>query len=260
VQRALVQLFCQTVPTQKLLLSRLPVVLMAAIVLLSGCRRPPAESNGALPENVPPPVTASSTGAASLEAASDNLALPAAVAQILNAAQRTGSVVERCKCEAGSRLVETHMVSRDEAQKPIDEALKSIAERDPQIRWQEYGEGRVRVVDKQSRAGLLKVRVKEFLVIEDRPPQASLPALWRTPEVQAYMRKHHMRVARPLHAAGKVVRTSPTVIQTKNATIEQILDRMVDGYRTSSGRPLYRAWAYRECESKAGSMIEIGIY
>lgn len=259
MQHALVQLFCQTVPTQKLLLSRLPVVLMAAMALLSGCRRPPAESNGALPENVPPANT-SSTAAASSEAASDNLALPAAVAQILNAAQRTGSVVERCQCDAGGRLVEAHMVSRDMAQKPMAEALKSIADQYPQIRWQEHGDGRVRVVDQQSRAGLLKVRVNEFLVIEDRPPQASLPALWRTPEVQAYMRKHHMRVARSGHAAGKVVRTSPTVIQTKNATVEQILDRMVDGYRTSSGRPLYRAWAYRECQSKAGTMIEIGIY
>jgi hypothetical protein len=35
---------------------------------------------------------------------------------------------------------------------------------------------------------------------------------------------------------------------------------MVDGYRASSGRPLYRAWAYRECQSKAGTLIEIGIY
>ena len=259
MQQPLVQLFCQTVPRQKLLLSRLPIVLMAAMMLLSGCRRPPAESNGALPENVPPPANANSASPASLEA-SDNLALPAAVAQILNAAQRTGSVVERCQCGAGSRLVEAHMVSRDVAQKPMDEAFKSIAERYPQIRWQEYGESRVRVVDKQSRAGLLKVRVKEFLVIEDRPPQASLPALWRTPEVRAYMRKHHMRVARAAHGRGKVIRTSPTVIQTKNATVEQILDRMVDGYRTSSGRPLYRAWAYRECQSNAGTMIEIGIY
>lgn len=232
---------------------------MAAMVLLSGCRRPPVESNGALPDNVPPPVNASATAPASADAASDTLALPAAVAQILNAAQRTGSVVERCQCGAGSRLVEAHMVSRDVAQKPMDEALKSIAERYPQIRWQEY-EGRIRVMDKQSRAGLLKVKVKEFLVIEDRPPQASLPALWRTPEVQAYMRKHHMRVARSAQTSGKVIRTSPTVIQTKNATVEQILDRMVDGYRTGSGRPLYRAWAYRECQAKAGTMIEIGIY
>lgn len=254
------QLFCQPVPTQKLLLSRLPVVLMAATVLLSGCRRPPAESNGALPENVPPPAITSSAAAVSSETASDHLALPAAVSQILNAAQRTGSVVERCQCGAGSRLVDAHLVSRDVAQKPMEEAFKNITDRYPQIRWQEYSEGRVRVMDKQSRAGLLKVRVKEFLVIEDRPPQASLPALWQTPEVQAYMRKHHMRVARASHAAGKVIKTSPTVVQTKNATVDQILDRMVDGYRASSGRPLYRAWAYRECQSKAGTLIEIGIY
>jgi hypothetical protein len=239
----------------------MPVALMAAMVLLSGCRRPPAEGSGALPENVPPPAAnASSAATVSSEAANDNLPLPAAVAQILDAAQRTGSVVEQCQCGAGSRFLERHLVSRDVAQEPMQEAFKRIADRYPEIRWQDHGEERVRVVDKQSRAGLLKVRVKEFLVIEDRPPQASLSALWQMPEVQAYMRKHHMRMARRSHAACKVIRTSPTVIQTKNATVEQILDRMVDGYRTSSGRPLYHAWAYRECQSKAGTLIEIGIY
>jgi hypothetical protein len=208
---------------------------------------------------MPAPANAGPAAAGDSEAASDNLPLPAAVAQILNAAQRSGSVIERCQCGAGSRLVEAHIVSRDVVQQPMEEALKSITERYPEMRWQEYGEGRVRMADKQGRAGLLKVRVKKFLVIEDRPSQASLPALWQTPEVQAYMRRHHMRVARPSHRAGKVIRTSPTVIQTKNATVEQILDRMVDGYR-SGGRPLYRAWAYRECQSKSGTLIEIGIY
>jgi hypothetical protein len=248
------------VPTQKHLLSRLPVALMAAMVLLSGCRRPAAESNGALPENVPAPANAGSASAVKTETVSDKLPLPVAVAQILNAAQRSGSVIERCQCGAGSRLVEAHIVSGDAAQKPIEEAFKSITERYPEMHWQEYGDGRVRVADKQSRAGLLKVRVRQFLVIEDRPPQASLPALLQTAEVQAYMRKHHMRVARPSHAAGKVIKTSPMVIQTKNATVEQILDRMVDGYHSSGGRPLYRAWGYRECQRKGGTLVEIGIY
>jgi hypothetical protein len=157
-------------------------------------------------------------------------------------------------------LVEAHIVSGDAAQKPMEEAFKSITERYPEMHWQEYGDGRVRVADKQIRAGLLKVRVRQFLVIEDRPPQASLPALLQTAEVQAYMRKHHMRVARPSHAAGKVIKTSPTVIQTKNATVEQILDRMVDGYHSSGGRPLYRAWGYRECQRKGGILIEIEMY
>jgi hypothetical protein len=235
---------------------------MAAMVLTSGCRRPPAESSGAVPENMPPPANANASSASttSSETANDNLPLPAAVAQILNAAQRTGSVIERCQCGAGSRLVEAHILSRDVAQKPMEDAFKSITARYPEMRWQESNEGRVRVEDKHSGAGLLKVRVSQFLVIEDRPPQASLPALLQTAEVQAYMRKHHMRVARASHAAGKVIKTSPTVIQTKNATVEQILDRMVDGYHTSGGRPLYRAWAYRECQRKTGTWIEIGIY
>lgn len=234
--------------------------MVAAMMLLSGCRRPPAESSGAMPENVPAPANATSAAATNSKPVSDNLPLPAAVAQILNAAQRTGSIIERCQCGAGSRLVEAHLVSRDDAQKPMEEAFKSITERYPEMHWQEYSEGRVRVADKHSRAGLLKVRVRQFLVIEDRPPQASLPALLQTAEVQAYMRKHHMQVARPSHAAGKVIKTSPMIIQTRNATVEQILDRMVDGYHTSGGRPLYRAWAYRECQSKAGTLMEVGMY
>ena len=157
-------------------------------------------------------------------------------------------------------MEEVHLVSAEVAQQPLEKAMQEIEQLYPQIRWSGAAQEHVRVMDKSASSGLLKVRIKEFLVIEDRPPQASLPALWQTPEVQSYMRKHGMRVARSARPAAKVARTSPTVIQTKNATVEQILDRMVEGYRSANGRQLYRAWSYRECRRKSGTLIEIGIF
>jgi len=239
------------VSRQKFFAGSIHAVLLAAVVLAAGCRRPPADSN-AVPENVPAP----SAGSASSGAAegTHDLVLSKAVAVILKAGRRTGSVVERCLCASGARLAEVHFVSPDVVRQPMPQAFQQIAQRYPQIHWNSGGE-RVRVVDRSAIAGLLKVRVRDFLVVEDRPPQAALPALWQTPEVQSYMRRHRIRLARWRGSAAGMARTSPRVVQGNNATVEEILDRMVEGYR-----PLYSAWAYRECRSKAGTMIEIAVY
>ncbi|HET9184379.1 MAG TPA: hypothetical protein VFP59_19835 [Candidatus Angelobacter sp.] len=231
---------------------RIRAVLLAAVVLAAGCGRPPAESSGVLAESGPPP-SASSTSSG-IAAGTGDLVLSAAVAQILKADRRTGSIVERCSCVAGRRMAEVHFVSPELARQPMAQAFRQIAEHYPQIRWDSGGE-RVRVVDRSAIAGLLKVRVRHFLVVEDRPPQAALPALWQTPEVQSYMRKHGIRFARWRAPAARAARTSPRVIQGNNATVAEILDRMVEGYR-----PVYSAWAYRECRSHAGTMIEIALY
>ncbi|MGE5322282.1 MAG: hypothetical protein ACM3SW_05450 [Actinomycetota bacterium] len=230
---------------------RIYVVLLAAVMLAAGCRRPPADNNGALPENVPAPDAGSSSSAV---AESSDLVLSAAVAQILKADRRTGSVVERCLCASGARMAEVHFVSPDVVRQPMAQAFRQIAQRYPQIHWNSGGE-RVRVVDRSAAAGLLRVRVRHFLVVEDRPPQAALPALWQTPEVQSYLRRHRIRFARWRGPAARMGRTSPRVVQGNNVTVEEILDRMVEGYR-----PLYSAWAYRECHSKTGTMIQISLY
>jgi hypothetical protein len=225
--------------------------------MLGGCRKPPAENSGAVPENVPPP------GGSLLPAAKDasgQLPLRTAVAKILEAAQRTGSIVEHCHCSAGARMEEAYLVPAELAQQPMEKAMQGIEQRYPQVRWSGPGRERVRVADASINPGLLKVRIREFLVIEDRPPQASMPALFRTPEVASYMRKHGIRVAQSRRSTAKLSRTSPTIIQTKNATVEQILDRMVEGYRSAKGRPLYRAWSYRECRRNGGTLVEIGIF
>jgi len=197
---------------------------------------------------------------ASAAPAREELPLRVAVAKILEAAQRTGSIVEHCQCGPGARIEEVHWVPADLAQEPLEKAMQELEHRYPEIRWNGAAHERVRVLDKSATSGVLKVRIKEFLVIEDRPPQASLPALWQTPEVQNYMRKHRIRVAPSAWPAPKVAKTSPTIIQTKGATVEQILDRMVEGYRSANGRALYRAWSYRECRRKRRTLIEIGIF
>jgi hypothetical protein len=224
----------------------------------AGCGRPPAESNSAIPENVPPP--ASSLLPAAVAPATDNLPLAIILVKILDAAQRTGSIVEHCHCSAGARMEEVHLVPAEVAQQPLEKAMQSIELHYPEVRWSGAAHDRIRVLDSAATPGLLKVKIKEFLVVEDRPPQASLPALFRTAEVASYMRKHRMRLAPSTQSTAKLSRISPSIIQTKNATLAEILDRMVEGYRSASGRPLYRAWSYRECRRNSKTLVEIGIF
>lgn len=250
------------VPVNRTLQKRIQPAFLAVLLICAGCRRPPAEGS-ASPDYVPPPngsAAASSATSAENVVATGDLGLATAVAQILTTARRSGSIVERCRC-SGSNIVEMHSVPAGVAQQPMDQAFSAIAQRYPQIKWHEYGQERVRVADNSAQAGLLKVRIKEFLVIEDRPPHASLPALWGTEEVRTYMQKHRIRFARSSQQESKIIKTAPTVIQLKNATVAEILDRIVDSYRpgvTTNVR--YHAWAYRECRSQRGSMIDVTIF
>jgi len=249
------------VPGQHNLPRRIQPVLLAILLVCAGCRRPPAES-GASPEYVPPPAGKSAAPAAAPANATaiSDLDLPAAVAQILTSAHRRGSIVERCQCR-GSAMVEIHSDPAGIAQQPMEQAFNVIAQRYSQIKWREYGQERVRVVDSSAQAGLLKVRIREFLVIEDRPPHASLPALWGTAEVRKYMQKHRIRLGRPAQQESKIVKTAPVVIRMKNATVAEILDRIVDSYRPGGTTNVrYHAWAYRECRSQSGPMIDVAIF
>ena len=250
------------VPGNQTLQKRIQGALLAALLLLcAGCGRPPADSTGA-PEHVPPPGGSSISGAGSPANASvtSELGLPAAVAKILSGARRTGSLVEHCRC-TGSAIEEIHTVPAGIAQQPMPQAFNAIAQRYPQIKWREYAQERVRVVDTSARTGLLNVRIKKFLVIEDRPPHASLPALWGTEEVRRYVQKHRIRLARTTQQESKIIKTAPVVIQMKNATVAEILDRIVDSYRPGGTTNVrYHAWAYRECRSQSGTMVDIAIF
>lgn len=143
---------------------------------------------------------------------------------------------------------------------PMAAALTEISKRYPDIQWREAGEGHVRVVDNSARAGLLKVRIKEFLVVEDRPPRAALDALWKTNEVAAYMARRHVQFAR--QSQGSTVagaRQKPAVIHMKNATVQEIMDRILDSYHPPASAGWHKVWVYRECQRATGTLVEVRV-
>lgn len=188
------------------------------------------------------------------------MGLATSVSRILRAAERMGSVVEHCPCASGERVGEAHLLQATSAAQPMEKALAEISRRYPDVTWKQGAHQSIRVSDRRQSPGLLQVRVREFLVIEDRPPTAALPALWRTAEVAAYMQKHKIRLARHHANRGTLQRTAPTVIQVKNGTVAEILDRMVSGYRSGDTTPLYRLWSYRECRSGTETLIDVEMF
>ena len=240
--------------------------------LLVSCSRPPQDSassggsKAASPSGSKSSAPGSKAGAAALPKPSASptpepteWSLAAAVVSILDKAHHTGSIVERGQC--GSRnIVQVYTFRAPVMLEPMAAALNEISKRYPDLQWREAGEGRVRVTDNSARAGLLKVRVKEFLVIEDRPPQAALAALWKTEEVAAYMAKRHVRFARQTTSRTPAPRKqSPTVIHLKNATVQEIMDRIVDSYRAPAGSGLHKVWVYRECQSGVETVVEVKV-
>jgi hypothetical protein len=251
----------------------LPASALAVVLLLSSCSRPPQDSAPGDAKNAASPAGAKSpngqSGKSSPKAAASPASSPAtdatecslatAVVSILEKAHHTGSIVERGQC--GSRnIVQVYTFRTPVMLEPMPAALNEISKRYPDIQWREAGEGHVRITDHSARAGLLKVRVKEFLVIEDRPPQAALGALWKTEEVAAYMAKRHVRFARQLSSRSKAQRKQrPTVVHMKNATVQEIMDRIVDSYRAPAGSGLHKVWVYRECQSGAETVVEVKV-
>jgi hypothetical protein len=249
-----------TVPLRKVCSRQLLAVLVSA-AFVAGCRRP-SGTGEAKPQYVPAPTAVNKVSSTNVPqtAPSASLGLAASVAQILRAAERIGSVVEHCSCASGERVAEVHLLQTRSMAQSMEKALAEISRRYPDVVWKQGTHQAIRVTDRKQPAGLLQVRVKEFLVIEDRPPTAALPALWGTAEVAAYMHKHKLRVARHGHDRATVRRTAPTVIQVKNATVADILDRMVSGYRSGDSTPLYRLWAYRECRSGTETLIDVEMF
>ncbi|MBZ5531702.1 MAG: hypothetical protein LAO20_09745 [Acidobacteriia bacterium] len=251
----------------------LPATVLLLALLLISCSRPPQDSASGDAKQAPSPAGAKSPGGQSGKSSPKAAASPApspaadatewslttAVVNILDKAHHTGSIVERGQC--GSRnIVQVYSFRTPVTLEPMAAALNEISQRYPDLQWREAGEGRVRVTDGSARAGLLKVRVKEFLVIEDRPPQAALAALWKTEEVAAYMAKRHVRFARQTSSRSVAPRKQrPTVVHMKNATVQEIMDRIVDSYRAPAGSGLHKVWVYRECQSGAETVVEVRV-
>jgi hypothetical protein len=187
------------------------------------------------------------------------MSLSTAVVRILSAAHRTGSVVERVQCGARGTLVPTHLLQPPVKLDPMDEALQEITTRYPEVKWKEAGQGHVNVRDTAIKDSLLQVRLKEFFVIEDRPPQAALSALWQAEEVINYMRQHHVRASRHADFVRVDGKSGPRVLHMKNATVQQILDRMVDSYMGENGNGLHNVWIYRECRVGGETFAEVRV-
>ena len=234
--------------------------MIVALALLAGCNRP-NDVGGGKPQYVPAPsANAGSSGALAETPVNPRIGLASFVARIFKAAERTGSVEEHCSCAPRERIGEAHLLQTTGTVEPMENALAEISRQYPDVKWKQGAHQIIRVTDGKEPPGLLQVRVKEFLVIEDRPAIAALPALWRTAEVAAYMQRHRMRLARQGADRATVKRTAPSVIQVKNATVAEILDRMVSSYRSDEGNALYRLWAYRECRSGAQTLIDVEMF
>ena len=135
---------------------------------------------------------------------------------------------------------------------PMDKALQEISAKYQNIYWRESPASGVRIADSGVKATLLRVKVREFRIVEDREPDAAIAALWRAPEVAAFLRRNHVRFARRTSAAKKVM-SPPMIVEVKNATVADILDRIAAGY----GQDPPKVWIYLECAEKKEMLIDV---
>lgn len=187
----------------------------------------------------------------------EKIELSAALISILQNAHRGGSILVRGSCAAERQIADTNSLPASVQAEPLSQALNSISRQYPQISWRDSGPVGVRISDSSLAAGLLKVRVKDFVLVEDRGPEAALSALWRTPEVITYMANHNVRFAR------NTARTAPrqravVVLRMKNSSVQQIVERILAGTPAAQGSS-GKLWLYRECHAGAETLVELRI-
>ncbi len=225
---------------------------------VAGCKTPPHTAEGGQPSaaSMPPPLSSPAPQATApvTPAGEKTEKLSIAIREIYAAANVTGSMTERCRCTR-EHVLEMYSLPQGFAVEPLDQALKEVAQHYPGFRASRDRKGRIRMTDNTARGGLLRVRIKEFNVVEDHPPQAALAALWRVPEVEAYLRAHAIRPARGAQSVA-AQKTAPVVIQMKNVTVADILDRIVETHHGEQAPGRFTLWIYRECHSGAETIID----
>ena len=154
--------------------------------------------------------------------------------RILNAAHRNGGIMLRGECGVLG-VTESYRMKTPVTLEPLDKALQEISAMHQNIYWRESPASGVRVADSDIKARLLRLKLREFRVIEDREPDAVMADLWRTPEVTAFLRKNHVHFSRRPVTAKKVI-SPPMIFEMKNATVADILDRIAAGYRQDPPR------------------------
>jgi hypothetical protein len=175
----------------------------------------------------------------------------AAMLRILNAAHRGGGIMLRGECGVLG-VTESYRMQTPVTFEPLDKALQEVSAMYQNIYWRESPASGVRVADSDIKARLLRLKLREFRVIEDREPDAVMAALWRTPEVTAFLRRNHIHFSpRPVTARKAI--SPPMIIEIKNATVADILDRIAAGYRQDP--PM--VWLYRECDDQKTTLVDV---
>jgi hypothetical protein len=220
---------------------------IVVLLLATGCKHPDIPARQGESATVPFAVAAKTKP-------SDSRQLSSVVAQIVAAAHRSGSVIYRVECGPERSLRESDLVPPAMAIEPLQEALNELTRNYPGLKWYDSSDG-VRVLDSAVTAGLLRVRISEFTVVEDRGAGTALAALWRTPEVIRYMASHDLRFAHSHRVSQPRRSHGVVVIHLTNATVEQIVQRIAASYPRDENR----FWSYRECQSDDETLVEIKI-
>ncbi|HEY2914532.1 MAG TPA: hypothetical protein VGK21_14310 [Candidatus Angelobacter sp.] len=212
--------------------------------MFSGCSKTAPQPG---PEASPakPAVQASPTSS------SNDMEAGAALLRILNAAHRNGGIMLRGECGVLG-VTESYRMKTPITLEPLDKALQEVSAKYQNIYWRESPASGVRVADSDIKARLLRLKLREFRVIEDREPDAVMAALWRTPEVTAFLRRNHVHFSRRPVTAKKVI-SPPMIVEIKNATVADILDRIAAGYRSDPPK----IWIYRECEDEKETLVDV---
>lgn len=175
----------------------------------------------------------------------------AVMLRILNAAHRGGGIMLRGECGVLG-VTESYRMKTPVTFEPLDKALQGVSATHQNIYWRESPASGVRVADSDIKAKLLRLKLRVFRVIEDREPDAVMAALWRTPEVTAFLRRNHIHFS-PRPATARKAISPPMIIEMKNATVADILDRIAAGYRQDPPK----VWLYRECDDKKLTLMDV---
>lgn len=173
------------------------------------------------------------------------------VLHILYTARQGGGVILGGRCSARG-IQEEHLANVPAQGQSMEQALGAITAQQQNIYWRESRETGVRVVDSKVQAGLLKVRVREFRVVEDLEPDAVMAVLWRQPEVAAFLRRRNAAFLRRTYGNRKVL-SAPMILEIKNRTVAEILDRIAAAYRKDPPK----VWVYEECRSGKETLVDV---
>jgi hypothetical protein len=212
--------------------------------LLAGCGKPAPEPAKDTPP-AKPAVQSSPTPALG------NMDVSDAAVRILNAAHRNGGVILRGECGPNGIRAQ-HPMKAPVTLEPLDRALQAVSAKYQDIYWRESPASGVRLAESTAPAKLLRVKVREFRIVEDREPDGAMAALWRMPEVAGFLRRSHAHFARRLGTAKKVI-SPPMIVEIKNATVADILDRIAVGYRQDPPK----VWMYQECSEKKEKFVDV---